>query len=574
MKAKLIEIIKKALDESVEAGLIVADSKNVSIILEKPKQENFGDFSTNLAMILAGLNKTDKRTNPRDIAEVLAKKIACDSNVSKSEVAGPGFINIFLEDSYWANLLHFILEKGATYGESDFGKDEKVQVEFVSANPTGPLHIGHGRGAAVGDSLSRILTCAGFDVTREYYINDVGNQMNTLGTSLFLRYQELLGNSPVFPEEGNFYKGDYIKEIASKLKDTVGDKYNSKESVASETDKQFFIDFAKDNIFEGIKEDLDLFSVAFDVWFSEKTLHDKNLIETSINKVSDKGFIYEKDGATWFRTTDFKDDKDRVLKKSDGSLTYFAADIAYHSEKIDRGFSKIIDIWGADHHGYEQRIRSLFGALGKDDSMLSVIFIQLVSLIKGGKKVSMSTRAGEFVTLREVLDEVGSDACRFFFLMRSSDAHLDFDLDLAKKTSSENPVFYVQYCHARICSIINKAKSDGLELPESLEGLNKDVFTVLNSKEEIALIKHLGFFEEVIIKSAQNLEPHKIPFYLTDLAGKFHSFYNECKVISPDYKDDPKEKQLTEARLFLCLAVAQVVKKGLSLVGVSAPESM
>lgn len=357
MKAKLIEIIKKALDESVEAGLIVADSKNVSIILEKPKQENFGDFSTNLAMILAGQNKTDKRTNPRDIAEVLAKKIACDSNVSKSEVAGPGFINIFLEDSYWANLLHFILEKGATYGESDFGKDEKVQVEFVSANPTGPLHIGHGRGAAVGDSLSRILTCAGFDVTREYYINDVGNQMNTLGTSLFLRYQELLGNSPVFPEEGNFYKGDYIKEIASKLKDTVGDKYNSKESVASETDKQFFIDFAKDNIFEGIKEDLDLFSVAFDVWFSEKTLHDKNLIETSINKVSDKGFIYEKDGATWFRTTDFKDDKDRVLKKSDGSLTYFAADIAYHSEKIDRGFSKIIDIWGADHHGYEQRIR-------------------------------------------------------------------------------------------------------------------------------------------------------------------------------------------------------------------------
>ncbi len=564
MKAHLIEIITKALGESARAGEVNTSlAEGVSVILEKPKKEAFGDFSTNLAMILAGKEKK----KPRDLAEILAKRIEKNVDIKKCQVAGPGFINIFLENSYWSNLLYGILKKGASYGETNFGGGRRVQVEFVSANPTGPLHIGHGRGAAVGDSLSRILECAGFDVTREYYINDVGNQMNTLGISLFLRYQELLGNSPAFPEEGNFYKGDYIKEIAGELKESVGDKFDSKENTPKKDDMQFFIDYAKDNIFEGIKNDLKDFSVSFDIWFSEKTLHEKGLINSSIEKVKKKGFIYEKDGATWFRTTDFKDDKDRVLKKSDGSLTYFAADIAYHSEKIDRGFDKIIDIWGADHHGYEQRIRSLFGALDKDDSMLSIIFIQLVSLIKEGKTVSMSTRAGEFVTLREVMDEVGSDACRFFFLMRRSDAQLDFDLDLAKKTSSDNPVFYVQYCHARICSIVKKAKTLGIEVSKDYRAGS---FDLLNSIEEIGLIKHLGLFEDLIEKSAIDMSPHKIPFYLTDLAGKFHSFYNSSKVLSSDESD----KELTDARLLLCLSVATVVKKGLSLVGVSAPETM
>lgn len=560
MKAHLIEIITKALDSAIEAGEITSKS---SVILEKPKKEEFGDFSTNLAMILAGKEKK----KPRDLAEILASRIEKEEYIKKCEIAGPGFINIFLEDSYWSNLLYSVLDKGDSYGETDFGKGEKVQVEFVSANPTGPLHIGHGRGAAVGDSLSRILICAGFDVTREYYINDVGNQMNTLGISLFLRYQELLGNNPTFPEEGNFYKGEYIKDIAGLLKDKVGDKYNSTGDCPEDNDMQFFINFAKDNILEGIKTDLKDFSVGFDNWYSERNLHDKNLIEKTIKEVTDKGFIYEKDGATWFKTTDFKDDKDRVLKKSDGSLTYFAADIAYHKEKIERGFSKIIDIWGADHHGYEQRVRSLFKALGKDDNMLSVIFIQLVSLIQNGESVSMSTRAGKFVTLKEVMDDVGADACRFFFLMRKSDAQLDFDLDLAKREAPENPVFYVQYCHARICSILKKSGELKITVPTNYE---PQIFNHLTLREEIALIKHVGLFEDVINKSAEQMEPHKIPFYLTELASKFHSFYNSCKVLS----DNESEKELSEARLLLCLAVAQVVKKGLSLVGVSAPQSM
>lgn len=550
MRIGALKIIENALEAARRDGLIKAESLP-AIIIEKPKKEEFGDFSTNIAMLLAPLEKRP----PRVIAEAIANKIAGQPYVVKAEVAGPGFINIFLDKAYWLSILTDILRQGPDYGRSDIGKGKKVQVEFVSANPTGPLHIGHGRGAAVGDSLAKVLEAAGYDVVKEYYINDAGRQVYTLGESVKLRMKELQGQTVEFPAD--FYKGDYIKEIA----DEYLKKYGSLEKGESvETPK----DFACKAMLGRIEEDLKEFGIEFDVWYSEKSLDDRGLVAETIDELKKLGHLYEAEGALWFRTTEFGDDKDRVLIKADGERTYFASDIAYHREKVRKGFDLLINIWGADHHGYEGRIRALLKALGMDDKVLQIIFIQLVALLRNGVPVAMGKREGEFVTLRQVMDEVGKDACRFFFLMRRSDAQLDFDLELAKSQAPENPVYYVQYCHARISSIIEFAAEKGIAVPEDFDA---NVLNKLDQKEEAELIKNLGTFSEVVERSALNMEPHRVTFYLMELAGMFHPYYNKNRVVTEDM-------ELTQARLLLCRALQTVVANGLTLLGVSAPKKM
>ncbi|MBI5599775.1 MAG: arginine--tRNA ligase [Deltaproteobacteria bacterium] len=567
MTRAIRDIIRRALDAAAKDGEIKTERPAgkagwlaVPIIVERPKKEEFGDFSTNAAMLLAPLEGRPAR----EIADALARRIAADpsKNVSRCEVAGPGFINVFLEKSWWHERLKEMLEKGTGYGDTDIGAGKRVQVEFVSANPTGPLHIGHGRGAAVGDSLANILKAAGFEVTKEYYINDVGRQMQTLGESVRARYIELCGLETRFPEDG--YKGEYVKEIARDYLERHGCGMTNQPSSTANRSAGEFQEFARGIMLERIKKDLADFGVEFDVWKSEKALYESGLVGDTIEELKKRGHVYEGEGAVWFRTTAFKDDKDRVLVKADGQMTYFASDIAYHREKVKRGFDRIVNVWGADHHGYEARVRALFKAFGHDERMLKIIFIQLVALLRGGAPVAMGKREGEFVTLREVMDEVGKDATRFFFLMRKSDAHLDFDLELAKRQAPENPVYYVQYCHARIMSITAFAGEKGVSLPQSPD---MEVLEKLELKEETDIIKHLAAFEEVVEKSAVEMEPHRITFYLTELAGLFHPYYNRNRVVTDD-------TETTFARLFLCRAVAGVTRKGLGLLGVGAPVTM
>ena len=549
MKAGVVKIIKNAVDGARSEGVITSE-KLPEIVLDKPKKEEFGDFSTNIAMLLAPVEKKA----PRDIAKAIADRISATADIEKCEVAGPGFINIFLKKSFWLGILEDIIKSGAGYGRSEVGRGQRVQVEFVSANPTGPLHIGHGRGAAVGDALSNILKAAGYEVSKEYYINDAGRQVLTLGESVRLRIEEIKGRTIEFPQD--FYKGEYIKEIAAEYLE----KYGAPGAEGAPSLK----DFGSNAMLENIKRDLRDFGIEFDSWFSERSLDDTGMVAATIEELKSKGHVYESEGALWFRTTDFGDDKDRVLIKADGERTYFASDIAYHRDKIERGFSSIVNIWGADHHGYEGRIRALLKALGHDDSVLKIIFIQLVALLRGGVPVAMGKREGEFVTLRQVMDEVGKDACRFFFLMRRSDAQLDFDLDLAKSQAPENPVYYVQYCHARIKSIISFALEKGFAVPEHFDA---KLLSRLDQKEEAEIIRHLGSFGEVVERSAEAMEPHRVTFYLMDLAALFHPYYNKNRVVT----DDP---ELTAARLLLCNAVATVTANGLGLLGVSAPEKM
>ena len=549
MKAGVVKIIKDAIGGARLDGVINGE-KLPEIVLDKPKKEEFGDFSTNIAMLLAPVEKKA----PRDIAKAIADRISASPSVEKCDVAGPGFINIFLKKTYWLGILEDIIKSGAGYGQSEIGRGQKVQVEFVSANPTGPLHVGHGRGAAVGDALSNILKFAGYQVSKEYYINDAGRQVLTLGESVRLRIEELNGKAIEFPQD--FYKGEYIKDIAA---DYI-EKYGAIDAPGAPSLK----DFGSQSMLERIKSDLLDFGIEFDNWFSERSLDDTGMVAATIEELKSKGHVFESEGALWFRTTEFGDDKDRVLIKADGERTYFASDIAYHRDKIERGFSSIVNIWGADHHGYENRIRALIKALGHDDSILKIIFIQLVALLRGGVPVAMGKREGEFVTLRQVMDEVGKDACRFFFLMRRSDAQLDFDLDLAKSQAPENPVYYVQYCHARIKSIIAFAAEKGFVVPEHFDA---KLLSRLDQKEEAEIIRHLGSFGEVVERSAEAMEPHRVTFYLMDLAALFHPYYNKNRVVT----DDP---ELTAARLLLCNAVATVTANGLGLLGVSAPEKM
>lgn len=526
------------------------------VILERPRHEGQGDWASNIGMLLA----KSLKTKPRDLAEEIVSKLGKDPHVEKAEVAGPGFINFFITNLWVKDVLEAAVTGREDYGKSMQGKGRKVQVEFVSANPTGPLHVGHGRGAAVGDMTASLLEYAGWEVQREYYINDAGLQMNLLGQSTQARYFEILGvpEKAPFPENG--YKGDYIYDLARQVLEKNGPRFLD---MPLEDSFPFFQSHAANTILDGIREDLLLFGVNFDLWFSEKSLYEKGLVESALVFLKERGQAYDKDGALWFRTTAFGDDKDRVLVRSNGVTTYFASDVAYHKEKFDRGFDLVIDVWGADHHGYVPRMKAAVEALGKDREALQILLIQFVNLLRGGHQVSMSTRSGEFVTLREVLDEVGIDAARFFFAMRRCDSHLDFDLELAKKASTDNPVFYVQYAHARIQSIMREAASRDLKIPDPR---TVDI-NLLVEPEEKALAKRIARFPEEVEKAAAELAAHRIAFFAYDLASDFHAFYNAHRVLGV-------EEQTSRARLCLVEATRVALTNALGILRVKAPERM
>jgi arginyl-tRNA synthetase len=553
VKERVETLLRNTVSGLVKDGLLPElelDTVTVSI----PPNKHFGDFATNVAMVTASKAKR----KPREIAESIKRSLESHAGIfEKIEIAGPGFINMYLNPLMWVNELKDIVKQRQDYGRSAYGALTKVQVEFVSANPTGPLHIGHGRGAAVGDTLARILAAAGFMVESEYYINDIGNQMNNLGLSVFARYRELFGETVSFPENG--YQGDYIQDLARDVSNVYADELLTKEHNEA---IRICREFAADIIMRGIQEDLDLFNVHFDRWFSESSLYRDKKIQDALSYIAENGLSYEEDGALWFRTSRYGDEKDRVLRKQDGTLTYFAPDFAYHKDKLDRGFQKIIDIWGADHHGYVPRMKAAIEALGAPSDCFHALLIQLVSLVSDGKPVSMSTRAGEFVTLREIIDEVGKDVARYFFMMRRCDSQLVFDLDLAKKKSDENPVYYIQYAHARICSIMKNAAESGFSLDADSADLS-----LLSSEDDLELIKNLACYPDIIVSAACDLEPHRIAFYLLDLATAFHRFYNRNRVIS-------ENGPLSMARLVLVDAVRQVISNALALMGIDAPESM
>ena len=554
MKNKITKLLENALNISIQKGQLPEVSLPYMEVEASGNPEH-GDYAANVALILAAQAKQ----NPRKIAQIIQANLSDQENIiEKTQIAGPGFINFFIKDNIWHQALRNIDEQEEKYGCLDIGFGKKVQVEFVSANPTGPLHIGHARGAVVGDVITNLLTTAGYRISKEYYINDAGNQMNNLGKSVLLRYRELSGEKIEFPE--TCYRGDYIKDIAGGIIKKEGNKYlnsNEEETIS------YFTSIAGQAILEEIKVDLRDFGVVFDEYFSEKELYKNNGVTKLLDKLQKQGFVYSDGETLWFKTTDFGDEKDRVVVRKNGEPTYFAADIAYHQNKFSRGFEMVIDIWGADHHGYMPRLWAGIQALGYDKNALKIILVQLVNLLRGGVPVAMSTRSGEFVTLREVLDEVGKDAARYNFLMRRSDSHLDFDLELAKKQSSDNPVYYVQYAHARICSIMRMAQERGIALP-----VYADIdLSFLNEPEEKTLIKLLVRYPETIYGAAKSLEPHRITFYLNELAGIFHSYYNKNKVIS-------ENDQLTAARLFLVKAVRIVLQNALKILGVSALEKM
>ncbi|NDY43076.1 arginine--tRNA ligase [Dissulfurirhabdus thermomarina] len=553
MRQRTLHAIQSALREGARRGLW-PDADPPGLQVTPPRHEAHGDYATNAALVLASA----ARRPPREIAADLARLLGGVSLFEKVEVAGPGFVNLFIAPSVWRENLREICRAGEAYGRTDAGGGRRVQVEFVSANPTGPLHVGHGRGAAVGDSLARILAAAGFRVEREYYINDVGNQMRTLGASVYYRYLELHGRPVDFPED--HYRGDYIREIAREMADRAGDRYLDTPLEACIDD---FTALAVERISTGIRKDLEDFGVAFENWFSERTLHDSGLVTGTLELLEEKGHVYERDGALWFRSSAFGDEKDRVVRRANGILTYFAADIAYHRHKLERGYDLLVDIWGADHHGYVPRVKAAVEALGHPPEKVQVLLVQLVNLLEGGRPKAMSTRAGEFVTLREVLDDVGRDAARFIFLTRRSDSHLDFDLELARRRNQDNPVYYVQYAHARLSSVFHNAGERGIPVPGPDEA---DVHR-LTAPEEAALLKLLDAFPRVVADSALALEPHRVTYYLTDLAGAVHNYYARHRFLD----DDPA---LARARLLLAQALRQVLKKGLELLGVTAPETM
>ncbi len=557
MNKKIKEILVGAARRAFENGLLNSDVLP-DMEIEVPRHENHGDFSSNVAMVSASVQKMA----PRKIAEALVAHLDDPHGIiEKCEIAGPGFINFFLAPSSWHPFIAVVHEKNYGFGALEMGKGKKVQVEFVSANPTGPLHVGHGRGAAVGDAVGNILAFAGYDVQKEYYINDSGRQIRTLGLSVWLRLCETLGRKITFPDD--CYQGEYIREIASEILEHQGSDIAEKEEAKG---VQVCARYAADKILKGIQEDLAAFGVTYDQWFSEQSLYDSGRVQAMIEMFREKEVIYEKDGALWFSTETFGDEKDRVVVRQNGITTYFASDIAYHMEKFERGFDRVIDVWGADHHGYINRINASIDASGRSSDQFDVILVQLVNLLRGGTPVAMSTRAGEFVTLKDIVDEVGRDAARFLFLSRSYDSGLDFDLELAKQQTSENPVYYVQYVHARIAGIMLKAVEQGILKTNEVDWPHIDV-SCLTQAEEIKLIKTLAAFPEAVEKSAASLHPHVIFTYLMTLASTFHGYYNRHKVITDD-------TTTTLARLCLVGAVKKVIRNALALLGVSAPERM
>ncbi|WEK54496.1 MAG: arginine--tRNA ligase [Candidatus Cohnella colombiensis] len=542
-------------DAAIEAGFVNSREELPSIVLEVPKDKSHGDLATNLAMQLTKLAKK----NPRQIAEGIIEKLGTGrASIQSAEIAGPGFINFRLDKSYLYPAIGEVLSQGDKYGQINAGLGKRVQVEFVSANPTGSLHLGHARGAAVGDALCNVLSTAGYDVTREYYINDAGNQVNNLAKSIEARYRQALGQDVQMPEDG--YYGEDIVGFAKELVDEQGDKLLS---LADDSRFDYFRTYGLEKELNKIKRDLGRFGVTFDEWYSESSLYENDKVTAVLDALRAKGQVYDHEGAVWLRSTDYGDDKDRVLVKNDGSYTYLTPDAAYHMDKFERGYDQLINIWGADHHGYIPRMKAAMAALGNDPAKLTVLIAQMVSLFQNGEKVKMSKRTGKAVTMEDLMDEVGVDAIRYFFTMRGMDSHLDFDMDLAVSTSNENPVFYVQYAHARICSIFRQAEEQGVAvLPWQEANLTR-----LDAEQEYDLLRKIAEFPETIAESARLYAPHIMIRYVYELASLFHSYYRAERVITEDAEQ-------SQARLQLLAAIKVVIANSLALVGVSAPDKM
>ncbi len=553
MNNDLVELLHTAV-QSAKAQGELSVTADPPILLEVPKRPGQGDFASTTAMALAA----EAGRPGRDIAEILRRHIPQEPWLDKVVVAGPGYLNFTMKPVYWHQVLTAILERGERYGRSAMGGGRRVQVEFVSANPTGPLHVGHGRIAAVGDTLARLLEATGHQVEREYYINDLGNQIVTLGLSLLARYRQQFGEEAPLPEGG--YQGDYLRGLAKEIADNEGRRW-LREPV--EQAQPYFSQIASQRLLAQIRDDLDRFGVGFDQWISEVALHLGGRVEQALGRLTVAGYLYEEEGATWVRTTPFGDDKNRVVIRQNGQMTYFASDLAYHLDKYERGYDRIVDVWGADHHGYAPRVWAGMQAMGYPRERLNIVLVQLVSLLRKGKPVSMSTRGGEFVTLREVVDEVGRDAARFFFLMRRCDNALDFDLELAKAKSEENPVYYVQYAHARLCSVERQAAERNVSLPDS-QAVDLGPLTL---DEEQGLLRRLSLYPSIIEASAQLLEPHRVIFYLQELAAALHAYYNKHRVLTDD-------RARSLARLALMRAIRTVLANGLTVVGVTVPERM
>ena len=586
MKHDIQTLLTQATTSLKNNGVIPSDfSPNIQ--LSRTKDRSHGDFACNLAMMLA----KPAGKNPREIAQLLIDALPKHEQIDKVEIAGPGFINFFVSQSNTLEIINTVNTQAETYGLSNIGAGRKVQIEFVSANPTGPLHVGHGRGAAYGATVASLLSAVGFSVHCEYYVNDAGRQMDILATSLWLRYLEHCGVEITFPSNG--YKGDYVKEIAEQLfaqhdknlmhpaaavyenisadEPAGGDKEKhiddlisrAKNLLGDDSYLQVF-DLGLNTILEGIKEDLKEFGVEYDEWFSERSLANKNLIKKAVERLQKADYVYEKNGALWFKSTAFGDEKDRVVVRDNGQSTYFASDIAYHMDKMERGFDRVIDIWGADHHGYIPRVKAALQALGDDVDKLDVLLVQFAILYRGDEKVPMSTRSGSFVTLRELCEEIGTDAARFFYVLRKCEQHMDFDLELAKSQSNDNPVYYIQYAHARICSVFRQLTEKQImhDADSGAENLS-----LLTETHETDLIKSLAKYPEIVEKAALNEEPHQVAHFLRDLANELHTYYNAHYFIVDDEK-------IRNARLNLITATRHVLHNGLKLLGVSAPESM
>ncbi len=586
MKHHLSELLSEAI-HSLKSEGVLPKEQSIDINLERTRDRKHGDFASNLAMVLG---KT-ARCKPRDLAERLVAALPHSEQLTRVEIAGPGFINFYLSPTaYHANLTQ-ILDSGEHYGRSDLGQGRSVQVEFVSANPTGPLHVGHGRGAAYGATVADLLDAVGYRVHREYYVNDAGRQMDILATSVYLRYLDLCGEQLNFPSNG--YQGDYVWDIgaslhrkhgdglrhtADELFDAIpadepdgGDKEAHIDALIGRTRKllgearyQETFDLGLTTILDNIRRDLEEFGVRYDEWFSERSLTGNGSVQTAIERLKASGHVYEKGGALWFRSTDFGDEKDRVVVRENGQTTYFASDIAYHMNKLERGYDRVIDVWGADHHGYVPRVKAALAAIGDEVDKLDVLLVQFAVLYRGGEKVQMSTRSGEFVTLRELRQEVGNDAARFFYVMRKCEQHMDFDLDLAKSHSNDNPIYYIQYAHARIASVWRQMADKGLAR-DSVRGAQN--LGLLSEAHEEALMVSLSRYPEIVETAAINHEPHLLAHYLRDMANDFHTYYNAHQFLVDD-------GALRDARLTLILATKQVIANGLQLLGVSAPESM
>lgn len=583
MKQSIHDLIEQVLLNLQQLGQLPADLKP-DIQVTSSKEPGQGDFASNIALMLA----KQAGKSPRELASLIVAQLTDLDAIDKVEVAGPGFINFFVASGASHSVVRQILQQGESYGRCNLGNGTRIQVEFVSANPTGPLHVGHGRGAAYGATLANLLSCVGFDVQREYYVNDAGRQMDILATSTWFRYLELCGVEIQFPSNG--YQGDYIWDIAATIHREHGDRFErsndqvmdkvsadapegdkekhideliaNTRSLLGEDDYRIVFDQALNTLVDVIRRDLHAFGVDFDEWFSERSLVDNGDIENAIQRLTDNGHIYHKAGALWFRSTSFGDEKDRVVKRDNGLTTYFASDIAYLMNKFERGFEHVIYIWGADHHGYISRVKASCSALGYNAERLEIRLVQFANLFENGVKIPMSTRSGEFVTLRQLREDVGLDAARFFYVMRKTDQHMDFDLDLAREQSNDNPVYYLQYAHARICSVIRQCDDKGLILSLAEANLNR-----LENAHEQQLIKQLNLYPERILGAAERREPHIVVNYLRDLANQFHSWYNAHQFIVDNV-------ELRDARIALASAIRQVLRNGLELMGVSAPDKM